>query len=305
MARVHQTVPQASEMMFVDSSSSMDRYNLSTFILSTSHCGGGLPLGVMITSNEAAPTIQGCLSQLKTILPNGAFYNQSTAGPKVIMTDDSESQRQALAAIWPEATQLLCIFHVLQGFWTWLHEGKNKITKEHRQVLMSIVKELVYAESEEILNSKYKAMTSNQTAVLYPKFLQHVKNYWSRWQKWCICFRDHLMVRGNHTNNYAEAGIKILKELVFARIKAFNLIEMISFVVDVMELYYQRRLIHLANNRIDRFIGLRFCGIKSSSVPAESIKQGQNNIFMSIVNKSVDWFMLLTCTWGHAVVEVE
>ena len=93
------------------------------------------------------------------------------------MTDDSESQRQALAAVWPEATQLLCIFHVLQGFWTWLHEGKNKITKEHRQVLMSIVKELVYAESEEILNGKYKAMTSNQTAVLYPKFLQHVKNY--------------------------------------------------------------------------------------------------------------------------------
>ena len=63
MARVHQTVPQAGEMMFVDSSSSMDRYNLSTFILSTSHCGGGLPLGVMITSNEAAPTIQGCLLQ--------------------------------------------------------------------------------------------------------------------------------------------------------------------------------------------------------------------------------------------------
>ena len=113
------------------------------------------------------------------------------------------------------------------------------------------------------------------------------------------------MVHGNHTNNYAEAGIKILKELVFARIKAFNLLEMISFVVDVMELYYQRRLIHLANNRIDRFIGLQFCGIKSSSVPAESIKQGKNNIFMSIVGKSVDWFMLLTCTWGHAVVEVE
>ena len=87
------------------------------------------------------------------------------------------------------------------------------------------------------------------------------------------------MIRGNHTNNYAEAGIKVLKELVFARIKAFNVIEMIAFVVDVMELYYQRRLIHLANNRIDRFIGLRFCGMKSSSVPAESIKKGENNLF--------------------------
>ena len=88
-----------------------------------------------------------------------------------------------------------------------------------------------------------------------------------------------MLIRGNHTNNYAEAGIKILKELVFARVKAFNLIEMVSFVVDVMELYYQRRLIHLANNRIDRFISLRFCGLKSSTVPVETIRQGENNLF--------------------------
>ena len=41
MARVHEHVPQAAEMMYVDSSSSMDRYNLSVFLLSTSHPGGG------------------------------------------------------------------------------------------------------------------------------------------------------------------------------------------------------------------------------------------------------------------------
>ena len=67
------------------------------------------------------------------------------------MTDDSESQRQALATAWPKATQLFCVFHVQQAFWTWLHEGKNKVRKEHREVLMSKVKELVYAESEQVL----------------------------------------------------------------------------------------------------------------------------------------------------------
>jgi len=81
MAGEHEAIPQAGEMMFVDSSSSMHRYNLSIFILSTSHCGGGLPLGVLITSNEAAPTIEGCLSQLQTILPKQAFYNNPTTGP--------------------------------------------------------------------------------------------------------------------------------------------------------------------------------------------------------------------------------
>ena len=55
-------------------------------------------------------------------------------------------------------------------------------------MLMSKVKELVYAESEEILNNKYKALTSDQTAVLYPKFLQHVKHYWSRRQNGVFVF---------------------------------------------------------------------------------------------------------------------
>ena len=54
---------------------------------------------------------------------------------------------------------------------------------------------------------------------------------------------------------------------------------MISFVVDVMEAYYQCRLIHLANNRIDRFIALRFCGIKYSAVSVETIHKGEKNIF--------------------------
>ena len=195
------------------------------------------------------------------------------------MTDDSESQRQALAAAWPKSTQLLCVFHVLQAFWTWLHDGRNKIRNNHRQYLMGKVKELVYAETEQVLNCKYQELTSDQIISTYPKFLQSVKDYWPRRQRWAICLRRHLIIRGNNTNNYAEAGIKILKEIVFGRIKAFNLIEMISFVVDVMEAYYQRRLIHLANNRIDRFIALRFCGIKYSAVSAETIHKGENNIF--------------------------
>jgi len=65
----------------------------------------------------------------------------------------------------------------VQGFWTWLHEGKNRIRKDHRQVLISKVKELVYTESEQVLNSKYQVLKSDPTAILYPKFLQHIKNY--------------------------------------------------------------------------------------------------------------------------------
>ena len=52
MARVHQHIPQAGEIAYIDSTSSLDRYNLSMFVISTSHSGGGLSLGVLITSDE-------------------------------------------------------------------------------------------------------------------------------------------------------------------------------------------------------------------------------------------------------------
>ena len=116
------------------------------------------------------------------------------------------------------------------------------------------MKELVYAKTEQTLNSKYKDLSSDSTVKLYPKFLEHIKKYWSKRQRWALCFRTTLMTWGNNTNNYAEASIKVLKEQVFSKIKAYNLIEMVTFVADVMETYYQRRLLHLANNRIDRCI---------------------------------------------------
>ena len=44
MARVHEHVKQAGEIMFVYSSSSLDDFNNPMFILSTSSAAGGLPL---------------------------------------------------------------------------------------------------------------------------------------------------------------------------------------------------------------------------------------------------------------------
>ena len=117
------------------------------------------------------------------------------------MTDNSESQRQALSVTWPRATMLLCVFHVLQAFWTWLHDGKNKINKGHRQFLMNKIKELVYAKTKQTLNSKYQELASDSTVKLYPKFLQHIKNYWPKRQRWAVCFCNELMIRGNNTNN--------------------------------------------------------------------------------------------------------
>ena len=117
MARTHRLLQQAGELVFCDSTASLDRYNCPTFIVSTSSAGGGIPLGVVITSGESEDTLTECFAQLRLVLPEKAFYGRGNSGPKILMTDDSEAEKNALQNVWPEATQFLCIFHYLQAWW--------------------------------------------------------------------------------------------------------------------------------------------------------------------------------------------
>ena len=73
---------------------------------------------------------------------------------------------------------------------------------------------------------------------------------------------------------------------------------MVCFVTDTMDLCYQHRLLHLSNNRIERYVSLRFCGIKSSAIPKESITPGEDpNIFVVQSQQSRrDVFTQLICT---------
>ena len=74
MARAHAMPLQAGELVYCDSTASLDRCNCPTFIFSTSSSGGGIPLGVVITSRESQSTLMQAFSYLRTLMPNNAFF---------------------------------------------------------------------------------------------------------------------------------------------------------------------------------------------------------------------------------------
>ena len=100
------------------------------------------------------------------------------------------------------------------------------------------MKELVYAENEEQLEELYSKMKQSQTAKWYPQFLSHVDSLWPRRKEWAHCYQKWLQLRGNHTNNYSEACMKILKELIFGHVKAYNLVQVFHFISETLESYY-------------------------------------------------------------------
>lgn len=289
MARAHACLPQAAEIVYCDATSSLDRFNTALFIISTSHAAGGIPLAVLMTSDEKLSTIYSGLCMLKDILPSNAFYGNGVGiGPKVIMTDDSATEKGALRKMWPKSTQLLCVFHFLQRQWTWLWEGKNKIQHSDRTILIEVVKKIVYASTEEQFRQSCKDLKTNETALKYPHFLKHMESLYSDCKEWALSFREDLLIRGNHTNNYSEASIGILKELIFKRVKAYNLIQMFEFVTEAFEFYHQRRLLSVAHNRLDCFISVKYRGLNASKIPKGHISQISEDNFIVKSSRNPD-----------------
>ena len=214
------------------------------FLLSTVTPGGAVPLGVFVTSNEQEETITEGLRSLASILLDNAFFGEGPQiGPSLVMINDCSAERNALTTIWKSATPFLCTFHFLQRRWTWLHDSKNGVRiKEHRIILIKAVKELVYAEEEDKLEELYSKMKHCEVAKCYPQFLSHMELLWPRKKEWAHCYRRRILLRGNHTNNYSEAGMKILKELIFSRVKSYNMVQVFHFLSETLESYYCRRL---------------------------------------------------------------
>ncbi len=79
------------------------------------------------------------------------------------------------------------------------------------------------------------------------------------------------MTKRNNTHNLSEAGIKIIKELIFGRIKAYNLIQMFQFVTESLETYMKRKLLSISHNRFDNFISAKYNTLLAYKIDKSSI----------------------------------
>ena len=58
MKRVHQMVSNSKDLVFIDSSSNMEEFNLRVFMIVTQSVCGALPLGIIVTSDEQKETLK-------------------------------------------------------------------------------------------------------------------------------------------------------------------------------------------------------------------------------------------------------
>ena len=58
-----------------------------------------------------------------------------------------------------------------------------------------------------------------------------------------------IITRGNNTNNYSESTMRVLKDIILSRTKAFNVVALVDFCSTVLQSYLVRRLLAFAHGR--------------------------------------------------------
>lgn len=167
-------------------------------------------MGALITTTEVDDHLKIGFSMIKELLhQEKAFGGRGVRGPSIIMTDDGKSERGALAEVFPEAVLLLCQFHVLQSTWRYVWNTETGILKDHRILLFSYVKKMVYATTEDSFNGLYNSFLNDTTVQKYQKFIDYVRKMHDRRDEWSSYPRTDLITRGQNTNNICEAAMKV------------------------------------------------------------------------------------------------
>ena len=83
--------------------------------------------------------------------------------PTTILTDNSAAKIAAIKATWPKSIHFLCVFHILQAIWRWLHNSDNKIAQDDRTTLILDFKKILKAENFEDMEAAYNECIDNGT----------------------------------------------------------------------------------------------------------------------------------------------
>lgn len=259
MKRASSLIKGASEIMFADSSGTMDCLNCKLFLLQIPSAARAIPIGTLIVTSESEEVLNVAFAMWKSLLPPDAFFGRGpNVGPKLIMTDDCASERNALQAAFVGCILLLCLFHVLQAYWRFVWNREQKVKKEDRREVYFLFRDIVYAEDEESFNERVEYSKNNDKLKEYPNILKHEEALIERAPEWALCYRKNLLTRGNNTNNYSETGMGTFKDKVLCRTKAFNPVQLFDFVVTKYDMYVKRRIIDVCNNRDSNAFKSRF-----------------------------------------------
>jgi len=152
--------------------------------------------------------------------------------------------------------------------------------------LYFLFKALVQAPDEDTLEERYNSFVTSAIYGSYPKFRKYLGMVWETRRDWAQCFRQNLPVRGSNTTNYVEIVFRVLKDNIFERTQAFNLTQLVDFILTRYETYAMQRLIDFANGRYMKSL-LRNMLPNTAGVESTDIEEASSDLGIFFVRSQM------------------
>lgn len=152
---------------------------------------------------------------------------------------------------------------------------------------------MLYSKTFEELEMFYHEVINDELTKKYSRFETFVVGLFQRRNEWALCLRKRLITRGQNTNNICEAGVKIVKDTILDRTKAYSPVQLFFFIVNDLDAFYEMKLLDIAANRPAQYLKKKFILTDSQREQLEfkyleSIYEVKNNYKNTVYNIDLD-----------------
>ncbi|XP_074596809.1 uncharacterized protein LOC141851903 [Brevipalpus obovatus] len=193
MRKLYQEYP---EILFIDSTYKINQNRMVLMVMMIVDGNGESGLAALsFLRSESEDCTRAALESFKKVCGN--VCDQT----KTIMADKDMGIRKAFQSTFPHTNIHICIFHVLQTFKREITCGKRNLKVEEKDEALKILRDMVYAETEDVYNSLYNSLH----CINSPELNHYFDSNWHPIrEQWTMYGQSNLPHFRNRTNNRLE-----------------------------------------------------------------------------------------------------
>jgi len=159
---------------------------------------------VFLTSCEDCHSLSTALQLFKAKNPNWCQV-------RTVMTDKDMAERDAIRNELPQASLLLCLFHVLRAMGREVTTSKMSISEPQRSSALQLFQAIAYANTEK----QYIDLRDKLHATMPASVIRYFESNWHPCRcEWVMCWQRQNVTFGERTNNRLESVNRRLKAVV-------------------------------------------------------------------------------------------
>ena len=161
-------------------------------------------VAVFLTSCEDCHSLSTALQLFKAKNPNWCQV-------RTVMTDKDMAERDAIRNELPQASLLLCLFHVLRAMGREVTTSKMSISEPQRSSALQLFQAIAYANTEK----QYIDLRDKLHATMPASVIRYFESNWHPCRcEWVMCWQRQNVTFGERTNNRLESVNRRLKAVV-------------------------------------------------------------------------------------------